>query len=125
MATYVDKQVPFGSRTVELLRAGTAIGTYVFENISLTRPGKVGERHDEIGQPNGWWVVDGFPHGTGVVQIPTADAEWPHKGDYFEEQFATADGVERWVIVDTTEPYSMNDYYKMNVTLRLSANPPT
>src|SRR5262245_36982528 len=124
MATYVDNAVPFGSRTEELMRAGSPLGTYVFENISLTRPGKVGERHDEIGQPNGWWVVAGFPHGTGVVQIPTADADYPQIGDYFEDEFGTGTGTERWVIVDTTEPYAMNDYFKMNVTIRLSPNPP-
>jgi hypothetical protein len=124
MATYVDNQVPFGSRTEEIFRAGTSIGTFIFENLSLTRPGKVGERHNQIGEPNGWWVVDGFPHGTGVVQIPTIDSPYPQNGDYFEDTFRTGSTAERWVIVDTTEPYAMNDYYKMNVTIRLSKNPP-
>jgi hypothetical protein len=120
--SYVDSAVPFGSRTEEIVRDGSPLGTYICETISIQRPGKVGERFNEIGEPNGWWVVNGFPTGTAVVQIPTADADYPRKGDYFEDDFG--EGDERWVIVDTTQPFGMNDYYKMNVTIRLSPNPP-
>ena len=122
MSTYVDNAVPFGSRTEEIVRAGTPLGTYILETISITRPGKVGERFNEIGEPNGWWVVNVFPHGTAVVQIPTEDSDYPTNGDYFEDDFGV--GTERWVIVDSTQPFGMHDYYKMNITIRLSPNPP-
>ncbi len=119
---YVDNAVPFGSRTEDLLRAGSALGTYILESISISRPGKVGERFNQIGEPSGWWVINTFPHGTAVVQIATVDTDYPVNGDYFEDDFGQ--GTERWVIVDTTQPFAMNDYYKMNITIRLSPNPP-
>lgn len=120
---YVDNQVPFGSRTELLMRAGVSQGTYIFENINLKRPSKVIERPDEIGEPNGFVAVRGFQTGTAVVQIPTADSEFPRVGDYIEDTFSTG-AVERWVVTDVDEVYEMNSYYKTNISLRLSINPP-
>lgn len=129
---YNDNSVPFGSRVETVKRGGTGspteIGTFIFESISLTFPSKIGERPNEIGQPNGWWVVNGFEHGTAVLQVPTEAAEWPKIGDWFEDIFdgSGVDGLtpQHWVIVEVTQPYSMNDYWKCNVNLRLAINPP-
>lgn len=129
---YNDAAVPFGSRTETINRGGTAapteIGTYILENISLTRPGVVKERPNEIGQPNGWWVVSGFEHGTCVIQIPTTASEWPKIGDWFEDVFDGTDvtdaATEHWTIVEITQPYAIADYWKCNATIRLAINPP-
>ncbi len=132
MATqYVDNAVPFGSRTEDFKRGGTGgpttVGTYVLESISLSRPSKIIERPNQIGQPNGWVAVNTFQHGTAVVQIPTGEAEFLKIGDWFQDTFDGTDAnpaAETWVVVEATQPYGMNDYYKQNVTLRLAENPP-
>ena len=128
---YIDNQVPFGSRVEDFKRgtgAGTDVGTYILESISLTRPAKIIERPNQIGEPNGWVAVSGFAHGTCVVQIPTEASEYPKIGDWFEDAFDGTDANaadERWVIVDITQPYAIADYFKCNATIRLSENPPT
>ena len=123
---YNDGAVPFGSRTEDIKRGGTGspttVGTYVCESISITRPSKVTERPNEIGAPNGWFAIGGFPHGTATIQIPTSDASFPQIGDWFVDDFG--DGEEHWVIVDKTQPFGMNDYWKQNITIRKSDNPP-
>ena len=128
---YNDNAVPFGSRVENIKRGGTgsptAVGTFILESISLTRPGKVGERPNQIGQPNGWWVVNAYEHGTCVIQIPTEASAWPKIGDWFEDKFDGTDAnptAEHWVIVDVTQPYAIHDYWKCNATLRLALNPP-
>ena|SRR5436190_13858253 len=119
---YVDNQVPFGSRSEEFLRSGSSLGTYILESINIQHPSKIGERPNEIGEPNGWFAVAGFRHGTAVVQIPTVDSDYLQVGDYFEDDFGL--GTERWVVVETAQPFGMADYYKMNITVRHSPNPP-
>ncbi len=128
---YVDNSVPFGSRTVDFKRGGTGapttVGTYILESISLSRPSKIIERPNQIGQANGWVAVSGFDSGTAVVQIPTEASEFIKLGDWFEDAFDGTDANpedEHWVVVEATQPYGMNDYYKQNVTLRLSISPP-
>ncbi len=129
--SYIDNAVPFGSRTVDLKRGGTGspttVGTYILESISLTRPTKIIERPNQIGEPNGWVAVAGFQHGTCVVQIPTEASEYPKVGDWFDETFDGSDAspsAEHWVICDITQPYAMADYFKANATIRLSIAPP-
>ncbi|SRR6266576_1275450 len=128
--SYIDNSVPFGSRVEDILRgtgAGTPVGTYILESISLTRPSKIIERPNQIGEPNGWVAVAGFQHGTCVVQIPLDTSEYPKIGDWFEDTFDGSDAspsTEHWVIVDITQSYAMADYFKCNATIRLSINPP-
>lgn len=107
--------------------AGTAVGTYILESISLTRPAKIIERPNQIGEPNGWVAVLGFEHGTCVIQIPAETSAYPQLGDWFEDTFDGTDAnpeAERWVITDITQPFAMADYFKCNATIRWSKNPP-
>ncbi len=128
--SYIDNAVPFGSRVEDILRgtgSGTPVGTYILESISLTRPAKIIERPNQIGEPNGWVAVAGFQHGTCVIQIPLETSEYPKIGDWFDDTFDGSDASpsdERWVVVDITQPYAMADYFKANATIRLSVNPP-
>jgi hypothetical protein len=127
--SYQDNAVPFGSRTEDIKRglvaSATDVGTYIFEDISLKRPGHVGERPDQIGGPNGWWVTATWPTGTGTIQVPIASSETPKIGDWFQDTFdgITDAPLETWVIVDVDQPFKINDYFKVNVTLRLAQNP--
>lgn len=130
---YNDNNVPFaipnGPQTVK--RGGTStattIGIFIFENLTLNAPGKVGERPDPIGAPNGWWLVRGFPTASGVMQLATTPTPRPDLGDWFQNQFdGSPSGVsETWVIVDRSDPYEISGYYKANVTLRKAFNPPS
>lgn len=113
---YVDNAVPFGSRTETI---NTLV--YVFEHISIKRPSKIIERPDQIGQPNGWVAVPGFPTGTAVVQIANAATPRLNIGDRFTDDFGN--GAEVWVVVDSDNPFPIHDYWKQNVTIRLSPNP--
>lgn len=139
--SYVDNAVPFGSRIETIKRGdvttgGTPVGTYILESISLTHPSKIIERPNHIGEPNGWVAVQGFSHGTCVIQIPTDASEYPKIGDWFQDEFNITtlfgeQGVvgslqERsptdtvtWVIVDITQPFAIADYFKANATIRL------
>jgi hypothetical protein len=129
--TYTDNQVPIGSRVETIKRgvsAGTTVGVYVFENITLDRPSGVVERVNEIGEDNGWALVNKKPcTGSAVLQIPTSTAPIPHGGDWFSDQFdgSTAGSAEQWVLVNIGQPFEHSGYYKCNVTLRLSRTPPT
>jgi hypothetical protein len=132
MSTYNDNSVPFGSRTEVIKRgstsAPTVVGTFIFESISLTRPSKIIERPNQIGEPNGWVAVSGFIHGTATIQIAEIDSGYPKIGDWFVDTFVEDDNNnsldETFVIVEMTQPYAMADYWKCNVTLRLATNPP-
>ena len=117
MSTFVDNQVPFGSRIVTINGH-----PYVFENISIKRPSKIIERPNQIGEPNGWVSISGFPTGTGVAQLATSATDRLVNGDKFVDDFGH--GSETWVVVDTDDPFPMHDYWKQNVTIRLSPNPP-
>jgi hypothetical protein len=119
---YVDNQVPFGAFSVTLTRSGSALGTYIIENLTVTRPSKIIERPNEIGQPNGWVAVEGFITATGTIQVPTADSDYPAIGDYFEDDFGF--GTERFVVTEVGQPFSMSDYHKCNISCRYSPNPP-
>lgn len=114
---YVDGAVPFGSR-VETIR-DTPI---IFENVSIKKPSKVIERHDQIGRPNGWVSVPGFITGTATVQVPTEAFVGPNIGDSFTDTFGDTTGL--WVITEADEAYHMNEYWKRNITFRYSPNPP-
>jgi hypothetical protein len=142
MATpiYNDNATPFGSRSETIFRSsdGTPNGTfaelgvYEFESIDVKRPSTIGEKHDHIGRPKGWFSVPGFNTATGTVQIPanadatseTGAAEIGHlqNGDVFVDDFGF--GPELWVIVDTSDPFLQKEYRKQQITMRLSPNPP-
>ena len=102
-ALYNDGGVPLGSFLVNGMIA---------ESVSLTFPSKIIERPNEIGEPNGWVAIAGFPHGTCTLQIASID-DVPALG-------TVLDGLPggTWVIVDMTRPFAIHDYYKCNVTLR-------
>jgi hypothetical protein len=124
MATqYIDNQVPHGSFAVTLSREGQALGTYILEDLSVTRPSKLIERPDQVGGPNGWAAVAGQVSGSGTIQIPTTDAPQPDRFDYFENDFGY--GSERYVLVEVGRMFKIGDYYKANFKFNHSPNPPS
>lgn len=128
--TYTDNQVPIGSRVEAIKRgvgAGTDVGSYVFESLSLDRPSTVVTRKDQIGKENGWALVDGVGcTGSGVIQIATAATQIPRNGDWFKDAFdGSSTAQEQWVITKIGQPFAHDAYFKCNVDLKLSSAPPT
>lgn len=130
-ATYTDNGVPYGSR-VEAVKsgvgAGTAIGSYVLENITLQRPSLVVERRDQVGKDNGWALEKGVPNtGSCVVQIATATTQVPAPGMWFSDTFdgSTAGAAEQWVFTEVGQVFESQGYFKANASIRLSRTPPT
>ena len=125
--TWVDNQMPFGSRVETLKRAGATLGVYVFDGVSIERPTKAVERHDEIGKPSGFALVDGFVTGSGTVQIATSTTQVPRVGDYFIDTFdgSTAGAAEEYVITSVGQAFEKDGYRKVNVSIRLSPTPPS
>ena len=134
---YNDNGTPFGSRSETIYRpddtgAYQLFGLYEFEALDVKRPSTIGEKHDHIGRPKGWFSVPGFVTATGTVQIPanadptteTGAGELGHlqNGDAFMDDFGF--GNELFVVVDTSDPFQQKEYRKQQVTLRLSENPP-
>lgn len=119
---YNAGNVPYGSRVVALKKKdGSARGNVVCENINLTRPGKVTNRPNELGEPNGWVLVKDQPTGTTVMQSLTATTLGPELGDYFEENFIQTDTTttERWVITNVGQIFENTGYWKCNVNIQI------
>src|SRR5258708_7543155 len=112
---YVSNAVPYGSLTPPIVikrgatrATATNVGNFLIENCTLNREVKKGERPDESGGDNGWWMVGGVVTGSCVIQMPTSAQLRPQNGDWFEYTFNSDIGVERMVIGPIGEPYETN-----------------
>lgn len=126
---YLDSAIPYGGRIVSVKSgggAGSAIGSYKAESITINRPTKTVERPDEVGGPNGFAVVNAQETGSCVLQID-AGAECPKNGYWFSETFDLKSGAsaETWVINSVGQPFEMQGYFKVNCNLIRAHNPPT
>lgn len=129
-ATYTDNQIPIGSKAETLYSGGgegTGKGTYVFENITLDRPSQIVERKDEIGQENGWALVQAVANtGSGTIQIATSATAIPAAGWWFKDAFdGSTTAQEQWVLTSIGQQFAHDGYFKANVNLKLSRTPPT
>lgn len=104
-----DNGVPHGS-FIATFASAQAIK---LENFNAEDPGKVINRGDEIGSPNGWAGVEDQMTATATAQIATSAGSALHKGDYF-----VSDGARhsyKWVVVGKSERYQAGDYWKEEV----------
>jgi hypothetical protein len=128
--TYTDNAIPVSSRTVALKSgpgAGTSVGTYVAEDISIERGSQEIVRRDEAGKVNGWAVnATGDDTGTMTLQIAGSTTETPKIGYWFSDIFDLKAGAtaEQWVIVKVGQPFRFDTYLKVTCGMRHSANPP-
>jgi hypothetical protein len=116
--TYVDNQVPFGS-----IVATINGHDYEFESFTPKYPTRKIEREDHIGVPNGFVLVRGFVTATATVQLDTSATARLTVGDTFTIDYGRGDQL--WVIGEADDPLAQKDYWKQNVTIHLSTNPPT
>jgi hypothetical protein len=86
----------------------TTVGTYLFENLSFTRPSKVIDRTGIYGQGKGEPTIVREPQkGSGKCQIDLATTNMIHVGDYFEDIIdvdagAVSANKVRFIISDVT-----------------------
>ena len=116
--TYVDNGLPFGSILVTINGHD-----YEFENFTPKYPTRKIEREDHIGVPNGFALIKGFTTATATVQLDTEATTRLTVGDTFTHDYGRGD--QTWVIGEVDDPLPQKDYWKMNVTIHLSPNPPT
>lgn len=125
---YLSNAVPYGALTPPILikrgvprASASLVNTVLIDDCTLNREVKKGERPDEIGGDNGWWMVNGLVTGSCVIQMPITPTSspnaWPQNGDWFEYTFNAEIGVERMVIGPVGIPYQVNGYWKVNATL--------
>lgn len=106
---YNDGGVPHGA-FIAIFNSAQALKV---ENFNLEDPGKVINRGDEIGSPNGWAGVDDQETATGTVQIKDNTGSALRKGDFFVD--ASARRSFKWVVVGKGERYAAGDYWKEEV----------
>lgn len=135
-ASYTDNQVPIGSIVATITSAPPSTAVFianaVFDDVSLSLPGKVVERTDEMGRDNGWALIAttitaGLPvTGSGTVQVPTATASNQLGGKAFSYAFdGSSTATAKFVITETSIPFAKDGYYKVNCQFRLSRTPAT
>lgn len=116
--------VPFGGRTLEVFDASNvSLGNYRFENINITRATKEITRPTELGEEDNdeWVAVGGAVTGTAELQIALSGSTWPELGSYFVADFGF--GNEHFYILNISQPFGMQNYFKANVNLRRGQAP--
>lgn len=115
--SYNDGNVPFGGFTVTLYRGTSALGTYILETFTPSRPTKKVERSDQFGGPNGFALVNAQESANGVLQIAITSTPFPQRGDFFTLSSDPTIGNEKWVIESISQPFEAGTYYKSTVQL--------
>lgn len=83
------------------------------ESFSVENPGKVINKPDEIGSPDGWAGVRDQDTATGTVQIPSQTGSSLALGMYFTAN--SAHGALKWVVVGKSPRYQSGEYWKEEV----------
>lgn len=109
---YVDNNVPFGSQAVTI--GGLSI---VAESINLSAPSTVIERFNQVGDPSGQVIIEGFNTGSAVLQLATTAITVVTIGATFT--LTRNNGATVGVVVSSVdEPQSQFDSHKQNIGIR-------
>lgn len=117
MSTFNDGAIPYGSRVLSLTRGvgGAALGSYIAENISLSRPTKKILREDEVSNPTGSVAIESHVTGSCTLQQATSSTKQPRNGDIFTTTFDGDTGAENFYIDSITQAEAQGDAKKFNV----------
>jgi len=130
---YNDNAIPFGSR-YELFCSGPVAGPtykawYYLESINPTQPGKVIERPNQIGGPNGFAIVAAQERMTVKAQLSTLTTSTIKRGDWFQDSLDPSSGtaaigipavggtLETWVVETAGNKFEMNGYWCQDLNL--------
>jgi hypothetical protein len=109
---YVDNGVPFGSQAVTI--GGLSI---VAESINLSAPSTIIERNNQVGDPSGQVIIEGFGSGSAVLQLATTAITVVTIGATFT--LIRNNGATVGMVISTVdEPQSQFDSHKQNVGIR-------
>lgn len=114
MEFYNDNNVPHGGFIANFNNAGFL----KVESFRPSIPGKVINRPDEVGSPNGWAGVTDQETATGTVQIPTSAGNGVRLGDFFVDTVARHSY--KWAVVGIDEEYESGNYWKSQVRFQRS-----
>lgn len=112
-----DGAIPYGSRSAVFTRGVTGLGTYILENITLTRPSKVLKRYDQIGGPSGSVGVPDFVEGSATAQLAATTTKQLRAGDFFTDTFDTDLGPETFIVNSPEQPETYDGIKKMSIKL--------
>ncbi|MBM3758409.1 MAG: hypothetical protein FJW38_31105 [Acidobacteria bacterium] len=112
-AIYNDGTVQYGSYVLTINSVA-----YIAESLNCSRPTKIIERLNELGEPNGQVVVRNFETGTAVLQLASGSTAWPTLGLTFTVTLESAFGSEVFIITEISHPYGQNDAKKVNISFR-------
>ena len=129
-----DGQIQYGSAIVNIKYTAspgttaisafaTARGTYIAEDITISRPTKLLRQRDEIGGPRGQVLVNDFVDGTCIIQANDAAQPFPQRGDVFSLTLDSTIGLEYFIIGAVSQPFKQEDYWKFNCSLHKAVNP--
>jgi hypothetical protein len=102
-ASYNDGTVQYGARTIAVqtsLTSTAAIGTYVCDNINVSRPTKAVDRTNETGEPTGSVGIPDFVTGTATLQLADTSAKEPANGNVFAVIFDTTISTETFILTN-------------------------
>jgi hypothetical protein len=114
-AAWNDGSIPYGVRLETFSRGVVSLGSYVCENLTLTRPTVAIRRKDELGGPNGSVGVPDFVTGTATVQLATSSSKILRPGDTFSDTFDSDLGSESFIVENVDQPEGQTDYKKVNI----------
>lgn len=114
-----DGSVQYGSRTVQI--PSSTGDTFVFDNIEVNRPTNVIEQTDQLGEPSGQVLVDGFVTGSGTLQM-IAGTDAPVLGEVFAVTFDTTIGSEDFYVSSVSQPETKDGEKKANIEFRKKYN---
>ena len=93
-----DGSIPYGSVVLTINSV-----TYVAESISLDLPTNVLERKNEVGEPSGQVLVNGFNTGSASLQLASTSTAHPANGMTFTADLQKA-GTNQTYIVSQVSP---------------------
>lgn len=107
-----DVNLPFGSQAVTI--GGLSI---IAESISLEQPSQVLERFNQVGDPSGQVIIEGFNTGSAVLQLATTAITVVTIGATFT--LVRNNGSTVGMVISTvSEAQSQFDIHKQNVGIR-------
>lgn len=114
-----DGSVQYGSRTLQIpVTTGT---TFVADSCEVNRPTNVIEQTDEIGEPSGQVIVDGFVTGSAQLQMQ-ASVDAPVLGEEFAVTWDATIGSETFIVSSVSQPETKDGEKKCNIEFRKKYN---
>lgn len=92
MSTFInDGTLAYGSRVLSITNPSASAVNYIADDINITRPSKIAEANNQLGEPRGQVGVATFVTGSATLQLATSSTAMPKLGATFTEDFGEGD----------------------------------